>query len=99
MKVDVNWVKTVYSNGRGWHVGNMVQWKGVYYICFVDGTGHGTEDSQIRVCASTDLVNWTSHIAIGRKTIDPNLLPVGDKLLLYGVKKGIGDSDFGFPSQ
>ena len=101
MKIDVNWVRTVYGSGRGWHVGNLVRWKGVYYICFVDGTGHGTEDSQIRVCASTDLVNWTSLIAIGRKTIDPNLLPVGDKLLLYGVKESESteDSEFGFPSQ
>jgi len=31
MRIDVNWVKTVYDNDRGWHVGNMVQWKGVYY--------------------------------------------------------------------
>ena len=64
-------------------------------------TGHGTEDSQIRVCASTDLISWTSQIAIGKKTIDPNLLPVGDKLLLYGVKEyeSTEDSDFGFPSQ
>ena len=101
MKVDVNWVKTVYNNGRGWHVGNMVQWKGGYYICFVDGTGHGTEDSQIRVCTSTDLISWTAQIAIGKKTIDPNLLPVGNKLLLYGIKEydSTADSDFGFPSQ
>ena len=82
-------------------MGNMVRWRGVYYICFVDGTGHGTEDSQIRVCASTDLINWTSQIVIEKKTIDPNLLPVGDKLLLYGVKEyeSTEDSDFGFPSQ
>ena len=99
MNIDVNWVGTVYNNGRGWHVGNIVQWRGVYYICCVDGIGHGTEDSQIRVCASTDLENWTSQIAIGRKTIDPNLLPIGDKLLLYRVREGTGDSEFGFPSQ
>jgi hypothetical protein len=101
MEVNVDWVRKIYADGRAWHVGNMVKWKGVYYICFVDGTGHGSEDSQIRVCASTDLENWTSQIVIGRKTIDPNLLPVGDKLLLYGVKesKSKGDSDLGFPSQ
>ncbi len=28
MNIDVNWVRTVYDNGRGWHVGNMVQWNG-----------------------------------------------------------------------
>ncbi|MEE3259875.1 MAG: hypothetical protein VX293_11750, partial [Candidatus Latescibacterota bacterium] len=68
---------------------------------FVDGTGHGTEDSQIRVCSSTDLEYWTSHIAMGTKTIDPNLLPVGDRLLLYGVREyqSEGESEYGFPSQ
>ncbi len=98
--VNVEWVKEIYGGGRGWHVGNMVQWKGKYYICFVDGTGHGTEDSQIRVCASEDLGNWTSQIAIGAKTIDPNLLVVGDKLLLYGVRQGTtqGDPEMGVPS-
>jgi len=93
--------RKVYANGRGWHVGNMVQWKGAYYICFVDGTSHGSEDSEIRVCSPTDLENWTSHIVIGKKTIDANLLPVGKKLLLYGIKecKRQGDSEFGCPSQ
>ena len=101
MNLNVDWVRAVWADGRGWHVGNMVQWKGAYYLCFVDGTGHGTEDSRIRVCSSTDLESWTSQIVIGRKTIDPNLLPVGDRLLLYGVKEGEskGDSEFGFPSQ
>lgn len=52
MKIDVNWVKTVYNSCRGWPVGNMVQWKGVYYICFVDGTGRGIlpiSDNQVLI--------------------------------------------------
>ncbi len=94
-----HWVRKVYSNGRGWHVGNMVKWKGTYYICFVDGTGHGSEDSQIRVSSSTDLKNWTSQIVTGRTHIDPQLLPVGDKLLVYAVKIDVQKkTDSGSPS-
>ena len=95
----VNWVRKVYANGRGWHVGSMVKWKGAYYICFVDGTGHGTEDSQIRISCSIDLENWTSQIAIGKTSIDPQLLPIGDELFLYAVTLDQKtESDFGFPS-
>ena len=86
MSIHIEWVKTLYGNGRGWHEGNIESWQGAYYICCVDGTGHGTEDSQIRVGRSDDLESWTWQIAMGPKTIDPNLLPVGDQLLLYGVR-------------
>lgn len=97
--MEINWVKTIYGNGRGWHVGSMVEWRGTYYICFVDGTGHGTEDSQIRVAASTDLENWTSRIAMGKTCIDPQLLPVGERLFLYAVKVDLSkESDVGTPS-
>ena len=95
----LNWVRTVCDNGRGWHVGSMVQWRGVYYICFVDSTGHGSEDSQIRVSASTDLEHWTSSIAIGKTCIDPKLLPAGDRLLLYAVRLDLSiESEAGPPS-
>lgn len=86
----INWVKKIYSNGRGWHVGGMVKWKGTYYICFVDGTGHGTEDSRIRISSSTNLEDWSSQIVIEKTCIDPQLLPVGEGLLLYAVKMDLG---------
>ncbi|MEE3259772.1 MAG: hypothetical protein VX293_11235 [Candidatus Latescibacterota bacterium] len=101
MSIDVERVKTLYGNGRSWHVGNLVRWQEAYYICCVDGTGHGSEDSQIRVGRSDDLENWTWQIAIGPKTIDPNLLPVGDRLLLFGVRELDAESmagDSGFRS-
>ena len=95
----VNWVRKVHSTGRGWHVGNMVKWKGTYYICFVDGTGHGTEDSRIRVSSSTDLKTWDSQIVTGTTHIDPQLLPVGDKLLVYAVGLDLQtQTDSGSPS-
>ena len=100
-KAIMNWVREVYGNGRGWHVGNMVHWNRAYYICFLDAAGHRSEDSQIRVCSSTNLHSWTSHIAIGGKAIDPNLLAVDDTLLLYGVKEvnRKGTFEFDVPSQ
>ena len=101
MQVKVDWVRKVYADGRDWHVGNMVQWKEAYYLCFVNGTGHGTADSRIGVCSSTDLGNWTTQFVIGKKTIDPNLLPAGDRLLLYAVKERQDEEtepEFGFAS-
>ena len=103
--VNVNWTRKIYGGGRGWHVGSLVRWKGAYHVCFVDGRGHGSGDSQIRVCSSADLETWTSQIALGAKTIDPNLLPVGDRLLVYGVRlsreeaEGQPEPEYGFTSQ
>ncbi|MCE2449722.1 MAG: hypothetical protein J4F35_15485 [Candidatus Latescibacteria bacterium] len=51
--VKVNWTRKIY--------GSLVRWKGAYHVCFVDGSGHGSGDSQIRVCSSTDLETWTSQ--------------------------------------
>ena len=104
-KAKVNWTRKIYGDGRGWHVGSLVRWKGAYHVCFVDGSGHGSGDSQIRVCSSADLETWTSQIALGAKTIDPNLLPVGDRLLVYGVRlsreeaEGQPEPEYGFTSQ
>lgn len=103
--VKVNWTRKIFDGGRGWHVGSLVCWKGAYHVCFVDGSGHGSGDSQIRVCSSADLETWTSQIALGAKTIDPNLLPVGDRLLVYGVRlsreeaEGQPEPEYGFTSQ
>ena len=91
-----NWVRKICSNGRGWHVGNMVQWKGTWFICFVDGTGHVSEDSRIMVMSSTDLKTWTSQAVTGTTHIDPQLLPVGDKLFMYAVRLDLQTkTDFG----
>jgi len=49
MQVKVDWVRKVYADGRDWHVGNMVQWKEAYYLCFVNGTGHGIVDCSMRL--------------------------------------------------
>ena len=84
--VKLNWVRKLTANDRGYHVGNVVKWKGTYYICYVDGSAHGAQDSRIMISSSTDLESWTSHIAMGQTCIDPQLLPAGERLLLYAVK-------------
>lgn len=91
-----NWVRKVHDTGRGWHVGGMVKWKGRYYVCFVDGTGHVSEDSVIRVSSSVDLKNWDSQVVTGATHIDPQLLVVGDKLFLYAVRLELTEeTDYG----
>ena len=84
--VKPNWVRTVHGEGRGWHVGGMVKWRGTYYICFVEGTGHVSDDSRIGISSSTDLENWHTQIVTDSTYIDPQLLPVGDTLYLYSVR-------------
>ena len=46
----LNWVRTVFSNGRhNLCVGNFVRWRGAYHICFVDAHHHGALDGQLRL--------------------------------------------------
>ena len=89
----LNWVKTIYGDGRGYHVGSVVKWQGAYHISFVEGTGHGTEDSQIMIARSTDLENWTFHVAMTPTCIDPKLLVIGDRLYVYAVKVDLDAAD------
>ena len=96
----VQWIRKIYSNGRhNMCLGNLVQWKGAYYLSFVDTEYHGSEDAQIAVIRSTDLENWTAHIAMGKTSFDPQLLPVGERLFLYATTGAWGSDDFaGFSS-
>ena len=65
----INWVQTIYGppDGRGWHVHSLVKWKGRYYIAFAGGSGHDSDDSEARLCVSSDLENWDSRVAISQK--------------------------------
>ena len=50
----VQWIGKIYSNARhNMCLGNLVQWKGAYYLSFVDTEYHGSEDAQIGVIRST----------------------------------------------
>ena len=97
----LNWVRTVYGDGRGWHVGSLVNWRGAYFLSFVNGTGHCTEDSQIVVGRSMDLETWTFVVAMEPPCIDAKLMVVGDRLCVYAVKAELGLEQAGhrvFPS-
>ena len=83
---NLNWVRKLTVNNRGYHLGSVVKWKRTYYLCFVDGSGHGAHDSRIMIGSSSDLENWTFHVAMEPTCIDPQLLPAGERLMLYAVK-------------
>ena len=97
----LNWVRTVFSNGRhNLCVGNFVRWRGAYHVCFVDAHHHGALDGQLRVISSTDLETWDTCVAMAATSFDPQLLPLGDRMLIYGVQGDWEGDDFaGFPSR
>ena len=99
----VNWVKTIYGppDGHGWHVHSLVKWKGLFYIAFADGSGHDSDDSQVRLCVSSDLDTWETLVAIhqrdtGKFTSEPQLMPVGDRMYVYAVTADHG-FEYDFP--
>ena len=83
----LNWVRKVFSNRRhNLCVGNFVRWRGSYHICFVDAHHHGALDAQLRVISSPNLESWSTNVAMAATSFDPQLLPVGDRMLIYGVQ-------------
>ena len=97
----LNWARTVFSNGRhNLCVGNFVRWRGAYHICFVDAHHHGALDGQLRVISSSDLETWDTCVAMAATSFDPQLLPLGDRMLIYGVQGDWEGDDFAsFPSR
>ncbi len=64
--VRINWVKKVYSDEQwnGWP--DIAKWKGKYYICFTNGTAHGSRDHKIMLTSSEDLDHWSRpQVALG----------------------------------
>ena len=87
MNMKINWLRKIYSNGRhNMCVGNIVKWHDTYYIGFVDCLFHGSNDAQAKIISSTDLESWSSHIAMGKTSFDPQLIAFENKLLLYAVR-------------
>lgn len=97
----LNWVKTICSNGRhNMCVGNIIWWNDAYHICFMDCHHHGALDGNLRIISSADLEKWETHVAMEATSFDPQLLPVGDKMLIYGVQGDWSGDDFqGYPSR
>jgi len=101
----INWVKELYGEGRGWHVSDMVKFKGTYYISFCEGEGHNSRDSQIGLLTSTDQESWDFQFAITQEMVggiyvsEPQLLIVGERLYLYAITSDIEhETEMGTPS-
>lgn len=101
----VNWVKELYGKGRGWHVGDMVKFKGTYYIGFCEGEGHNSRDSQIGLLSSTNLEDWDFQFAITQDMVggiyvsEPQMLIVGDRLYIYAITADLdAETEMGTPS-
>lgn len=102
--MQINWAKTIVDNGRGWHVGDMMYWKGAYHIAYCDGTGHNSPDTQCALISSNDLENWSRQIVIsqadtGGYVAEPQLLLVGESMLMYAGAVDQGELEAGAETQ
>jgi len=79
-QVTVNWVRKVYGDEKwsGWP--DITKWRDTYYICFSNGTAHGTRDHRILLTASEDLEHWNRpEVVLG---------PPGDHLESFFLETG-----------
>jgi len=54
----INWLRTVYSDGRHNAFTDLKRFDGRWYVCFRSGESHASMDGVIRVMASDDLESW-----------------------------------------
>lgn len=54
----INWVRTIYQDGRHNAFTDLTRFRDRWYVCFRAGTSHGSFDGVIRVIASDDLERW-----------------------------------------
>jgi len=54
----INWVRTVYEDGRHNAFTDVKLFQGRWYVCFRSATSHAGMDGVIRVIASDDLEQW-----------------------------------------
>jgi hypothetical protein len=65
---------------------DIVQWQGVYYCAFREGSTHGGYDGCVVVLISSDRVNWQQVATISSDasdTRDPKFLATDDRLFVY----------------
>ena len=57
--VRVGWTRRIYADDRwsGWP--DIVRWRGTYYVCFANGSAHGSRDHSILLITSENLEVWT----------------------------------------
>jgi len=100
VKVTVDRVQTIFSDGRHNAFTSMCRWKGTYYVAFRSalthppvyhkdwqGSGHKVKGGHVKVVRSRDLKNWSASIAIDTEWDDkgPKLLATDDRLFAYAA--------------
>ncbi len=86
MSERINWIRTVYEDGRHNAFTDLRLFRGRYFICFRSGTSHGSFDGQIRVLASTDLQHWeqVGLLSTVLDDRDPKMVEFGGRLWVLG---------------
>ncbi len=82
----INWVRTVYEDGRHNAFTDIRFFAGRYFVCFRSATSHGSLDGQIRVMASSDLDNF-EQVALLSTVLDdrdPKLATYEGRLWVLG---------------
>ena len=57
--VRVDWTRRIYTDDQwsGWP--DIVRWRGRYYVCFANGSAHGSRDHSILLITSENLEVWS----------------------------------------
>jgi len=78
----INWLRTVYEDGRHNAFTDLKLWRGRYYVTFRSGEAHGSYDGTIRVLASDDLEKWeqVGHLTTVLDDRDPKFALHDDRL-------------------
>jgi hypothetical protein len=82
----IEWVRTVYEDGRHNAFTDLTLFRDRWYMCFRSATSHGSLDGRIRVMASDDLRSW-EQVALLSTVLDdrdPKLAVWRDRLWVLG---------------
>lgn len=81
----IDWMQTVYSDGRHNAFTDLILWKGLYYVCFRHGESHMSMDGEIRILSSPDLKTWTPCGTLDTfgDDRDPHFVATDDTLHVY----------------
>jgi hypothetical protein len=81
----LDWMQKAYGDGSHNAFTDLIQWKGLYYLCFRHGEGHVSMDGEIRIVRSPDLKTWEPCGTV--RTIgddrDPHFAATEERLFVY----------------
>ncbi len=92
MELNLKEVRRVYYDGMHNAFTDIAEYKGKYYVCFRNASGHILEDGKIYVLSSEDLINWdrVSVLSTDFDDRDPKFFEINGKLgivfFLYDTK-------------